>query len=326
MTEKNETFDPNMWASVLHAGLAGSFMRLPHVPPRANDLKAAGAKAVIYGIPWDSTSISRTGANYGPRGIREVSTMLTPYNAVFDFDLAEALHPVDAGDCHTTLANAVKTFDAAEKDITEILDAGALPVVFGGDHSISIPVAGALKKRYEHPGLVLIDMHLDTAEEVGGEKLNHCCPITRAIDAGFDPKKTVLIGMSGWMNPRSERQYCIDHGITVIWLEDVWERGTAAVVEEAVSIAGGGDGIYLTFDIDALDAAYAPGTCAPSPGGMSSREAIELVRGISKSGLVAFDVVEVAPSLDGDTTSSTSLIAGRLALEAMAAHAGMLSK
>lgn len=325
MSEKSETFDPNMWASVLHAGLAGSFMRLPHVPPNADALKKAGAKAAIYGIPWDSTSISRTGANYGPRGIRDVSVMLTPYNAVFDFDLVEALNPVDTGDCQTILANAAKTFAAAEQDLSEIIEAGALPVVFGGDHSISIPLAGALKKHHENPGLVLIDMHLDTAEEVGGEKLNHCCPITRAIDAGFDPKKTVLIGMSGWMNPRSERQYCIDHGITVIWLEELWERGTAAVVEQALKIAGG-DGIYLTFDIDALDAAYAPGTCAPSPGGLTSREAIELVRGISSDGLIAFDVVEVAPSLEGDTTSPTSLIAGRLALEAMGAHAGMLSK
>lgn len=326
MTNQTPPIDPYMWESVLHAGLAGSFMRLPHVLPREEDLKAAGAGAVIYGIPWDSTSISRTGANYGPRGIRDVSTMLTPYNATFNFDLVEALNPVDAGDCQTILANAEKTFAVVEHDITEMLNAGALPVVFGGDHSISIPVARALKKRYENPGLVLIDMHLDTAQDVGGEELNHCCPITRAIDAGFDPKKTVLIGMSGWMNPRSERQYCIDHGITVIWLEDVWERGTAAIVEEALAIAGQGDGIYLTFDIDALDTAYAPGTCAPSPGGMTSREAIELVRGISKSGLVAFDVVEVAPSLDGHTTSPTSLIAGRLALEAMSAHAGMLSK
>lgn len=326
MADQSTPYDPNMWSSVLHAGLAGSFLRLPHVPPRAGDLRSAGAQAAVYGIPWDSTSISRTGANYGPRGIREISTMLTPYNATFDFDLIEALNPVDTGDCNTVLANAAKTFAVAEQDITEILDAGALPVVFGGDHSISIPVARALKKRYSSPGLVLIDMHLDTAEDVGGETLNHCCPIPRAIDAGFDPEKTVLIGMSGWMNPRSELKYCADHGITVIWLEDLWERGAQSVVDEAVSIAGGGDGIYLTFDIDALDAAYAPGTCAPSPGGLTSREAIELVRGISKSGLVCFDVVEVAPSLDGHTTSPTSLIAGRLMLEAMSAHAGMLSK
>lgn len=326
MSEKVATHDPNMWSSVLHAGLAGSFMRLPHVPPNAESLRSFGAKAAIYGIPWDSTSISRTGANYGPRGIREISTMLTSFNATYEFDIIEALNPVDAGDCNTVLANAARTFDVAEEDIGQIIDSGALPVVFGGDHSISIPFARALTKRYSSPGLVLIDMHLDTAEEVGGEELNHCCPIPRAIDAGFDPKKTVLIGMSGWLNPRSELQYCQDHGITVIWLEDLWDRGTRAVVDEAIAIAGGGDGIYLTVDIDALDAAYAPGTCAPSPGGLTSREAIELVRGISASGLVGFDIVEVAPSLDGHTTSPTSLIAGRLALEAMSAHAGMLSK
>lgn len=315
--------DPTMWSSVLHAGLGGSFMRLPYVPPRARDLSAVEAKAVIYGLPWDSTSISRTGANYGPRGIREVSCQFTRHNATYGFDVVEALSPVDAGDCTTVLANAERTFSNAQADIGEILDAGALPVMLGGDHSVTIPAVRAVRERYEDPGFVLVDMHLDTAPDVGGELLNHCCPVTRAVDAGFDPAKMVLIGISGWMNPKVELDYCREQGITVIWLEDVWERGSAGVVEDAVRIAGAGDGLYLSFDVDSLDAAYAPGTCAPSPGGLSSREAIEIVRGVSREGLVGFDVVEAAPSLDGHTTSPTSLIAGRLALEAMASHAGM---
>jgi agmatinase len=323
LTTTPPTVDSTMWSTVLHAGILGTFLRLPFVPPEAEALKNHGARAAIYGIPWDSTSISRSGANYGPRGIREVSCQFTTYNATFDFDLLETLNPVDCGDSNTILANTERTFAMAESDIAGIIAAGALPVTLGGDHSVTIPAVRAVKKAVSDPGLVLIDMHLDTAVEVGGETLNHCCPITRAVDAGFDPEKIILIGISGWMNPKSELEYCRQHGITVVWLEDIWSRGTAAVAEQALEVAGAGDGIYLSFDVDALDAAHAGGTCCPSPGGLSNREAIELVRGVCRDGLVGVDVVETAPGLDGDTTSKTALIAGRVALEAMASHAGM---
>ena len=312
--------DPTMWSSLLHSGLIGSFMRLPHVAPDAEALREADARAAIYGIPFDATNISRTGANYGPRGIREVSCQFLPYNATLDFDLGEALNPVDCGDCDIVLANADKTFARAQADIGAILEAGALPVTLGGDHSITIPAVRAVREKVSDPGLVLIDMHLDTAPDVGGEELNHCCPITRAVDAGFDPAKIALVGISGWMNPRTELAYCHEHGITIIWLEDIWEHGTAWAVDKALQAAGSGNGTYLSFDVDSLDAAHAPGTCCPSPGGLTTREAIELVRGVSRNGLVGVDVVEAAPSLDG--TPTTSLVAGRVALEAMAFHAG----
>jgi guanidinobutyrase len=312
--------DPTMWTSLLHAGLAGSFLRLPHVAPDAEALRAAGARAAIYGIPFDATNISRTGANYGPRGIRDVSVQFLTYNATLDFDVAEALDPVDCGDCDIALGNAEKTFARAQADIGAILDAGALPVTLGGDHSITIPAVRAVRQRVEDPGLILIDTHLDTALDVGGEELNHCCPITRAVDAGFDPAKIALVGISGWMNPRTEIAYCREHGIRVIWLEDIWERGTAWAVERALEVAGDGDGVYLSFDVDSLDSAHAPGTCCPTPGGLTSREAIELVRGVSAPGLIGVDVVEAAPSLDA--SPATALIAGRIALEAMAFHAG----
>jgi agmatinase len=321
--QQNPKPDTTMWTSLLHAGLAGSFLKLPHVAPDAEALGGHGARAAIYGIPWDSTSISRTGANYGPRGIREISGQFLTYNATWDFDLVEALNPVDCGDCDVVLANAEKTFARAETDIAQILNAGALPATLGGDHSVTIPAVRAVAKHASAPGLVLIDTHLDTAEHVGGEELNHCCPITRAIDAGFDPKKTALLAISGWMNPRTEIAYCRDHGITVIWLEEIWEAGVAATVERALEVAGtGGDGIYLSVDVDSLDAAYAPGTCVPTPGGLTSRELLELVRGVSRHGLVGMDVVETAPSLD--SSSATAAIAGRVVMDALAAHAGAL--
>jgi guanidinobutyrase len=312
--------DPTMWSSLLHAGLAGSFQRFPHVAADAEALREAGAGAAVYGIPFDSTNISRTGANYGPRGMREVSVQLLTYNATFDFDVAEALAPVDCGDCAVIPGDPARTFERAQADIGAILSASALPVILGGEHSITIPAVRAIREHASDPGLVLIDMHLDTAQDVGGEPLSHCCPITRAVDAGFDPEKIVLVGISGWMNPRSELDFCRRHGITVIWLEDIWELGTAQVAERARKIAGAGDGVYLSFDVDSLDAAHAPGTCCPSPGGLSSREAIDLVRRVSAGGLLGVDVVEVAPSLDG--TPTTALIGCRVAVEAMAFHAG----
>jgi guanidinobutyrase len=313
--------DPTMWSSLLHAGLAGSFLRLAHVAADEQALREHGAGAAIYGLPFDATNISRTGANYGPRGIREVSCQFLTYNATFDFDLLDALNPVDTGDCDVALANAQRTFERAQADLGEILAAGALPVMFGGDHSVTIPAVRAVRAHVEDPGLVLIDMHLDTAVDVGGEQLNHCCPIARAVDAGFDPEKIVLVGISGWMNPRAEINYCRERGITVIWLEEIWEHGTAWAVERAREVSrAAADGVYLSFDVDALDAAHAVGTCCPTTGGLTSREAIELVRGVSRGGLIGVDVVEASPSLDA--TPATALIAGRIALEAMAFHAG----
>ncbi len=313
--------DPTMWTSLLHAGLAGSFMGLPHLSPREPELRAAGARAAVYGLPFDSTCVGRSGANYGPRGIRAVSYHYLPYCATFDFDLGEALRPCDCGDCDVVPGNAQRTFERAQADIAQILAAGALPVTFGGDHSITIPAVHAVREHAADPGLVLLDTHLDTALDLGGETLNHCCPVARAVDAGFDPAKIVLIGMSGWMNPRSELDYCREHGIAVIWLEEIWERGVAWTVARAREVSrAADDGVYLSFDIDCLDSAHAPGTCTPTPGGLSSREAIELVRGIAHGGLLGVDVVETAPTLEG--TPATALMAGRIAVEAMAFHAG----
>jgi arginase family enzyme len=125
------------------------------------------------------------------------------------------------------------------------------------------------------------------------------------------------------MNPRAELRFCREHGITVIWLEDVWERGVPATLEQALDVAGNGtDGIYLSVDVDSLDAAYAPGTCVPTPGGLTTRELLELVRGVAAHGLVGVDVVETAPSLDA--SSATAAIAGRVIMDALACHAGAL--
>jgi len=313
------SFDETMWSGLLHGGHGGTFMGVPNIELDREVIRASGTKAVVYGFPFDATTISRSGANYGPRAIRETSVQFTNFQATYDFDLFAKLQLADGGDCKVALGNTVKTFERVEADIAEIVAGGAIPVVFGGDHSVSIPVGKAAKRPGTSPGWVQFDTHLDAAPHVGGEELNHCCTITRAVDNGYDPSKIVLVGISGWMNPKTELKYCRDHGIRVIWLEDIWERGAAWVVDQILERVGE-DGFYLTFDVDSLDAAYAPGTCAPTPGGMTMREALEIIRGISPAGLIGVDVAEALPA--HDHSMRTQLIAARVALEALAFHAG----
>ncbi len=320
MSDTTQSPEPTMWTSVLFHGLAGTFLKAPHVPPEAEAIRNSGAGAAIYGIPWDSMAVTRSGASYGPRAIREATSLFLPYNATWDFDVQASLGLVDTGDCMTVPGNPAKTFERAQGEIAQVLSGGAIPVVLGGDHSVTIPAVRAVADVHPGAGLVLLDAHLDTASDVGGEVLSNCCPITRAIDAGFDPRKTVLIGIAGWMNPREELAYCREQGITVLWLEDVWRMGTAAVVERTLEIAGGGDGLYLTVDVDAMDGPFAPGTSTAGPGGLTSRETLEIVRGVAAGGLLGFDVVETAPSLEhGERTAN---MAARIALDGLAAHCG----
>lgn len=321
--ESSGSFDETMWNGLLHGGFGGTFMGVPKVELNREAIAAAGAKAVVYGFPFDATTISRSGANYGPRAIRETSVQYTNFQATYDFDLFKHLPLFDGGDTQVALGNTVKTFERVEADIAEIVAGGAIPVVFGGDHSVSIPVGKAAKKPGTSPGWVQFDTHLDSAPDVGGETLSHCCTITRAVDNGYDPAKMVLVGINGWMNPKTELKYCRDNGIRVIWLEDIWNKGTLWAVEQILERVGE-EGFYLTFDVDALDAAFAPGTCAPTPGGMTIREAFEIIRGISPAGLIGVDIAEPAPSLDH--SMRTQLVAGRLALEALAFHAGCPSE
>ncbi|MEQ8294956.1 MAG: agmatinase [Nitratireductor sp.] len=307
----------NAFAGLLHAGTGGTFMRLPSVRADAEMLRRQGITAAFIGFPWDAMCISRTGTNYGPRALREASDQFGFYNANLDLDLSDHYKFADCGDVAVIPGAAVRTMERAERMVLEVLNGGAMPVTFGGDHSITIACARAFKKRYANPGLILIDSHFDTAVDVGGEELNHACPIARAVDAGFDPAKIVIIGTNGWLNPKAEFDYARQKGITLMPLEMVLDKGPQTVAKEARAIAGTGtDSVYLTFDIDAIDGAYAPGTGVPAAGGLTSREAIALVSELSRGGLGGMDMVEVSPPYDHD--GITSRLAVRIILEALA--------
>jgi agmatinase len=302
----------------LHSGSGGSFMRAQRVEAEIDALRAAGVSAAVLGFPWDAMCISRTGTNHGPYAIREASDQFSFFNANTGVDLQSHYTFADCGDVPVVPGSAVTTMDRAQALLSNILSADAMPITVGGDHSVTIACVRSFAKKYSTPGLILVDSHFDTALDVGGEELSHCCPITRAVDAGFDPKRIVIVGTNGWMNPRSELDYILDNGIKLIPIEEIIEKGATRVGIEAREIASdGADSVYLTFDIDSIDAAYAPGTGVSAPGGMTSREALALVAELGRGGLGGFDLVEVSPPYDHDGV--TSRLAVRLILDIIAA-------
>jgi agmatinase len=312
------TQDTTMWSGNLHVNTPGTFLNCARSLATREALKATGANAVFLGFPWDGTCISRTGTNFGPKGLREASEQFLLYNANTGVDLAETFKLVDCGDVPIVPGNSLSTQAHAERVVEELLLADVLPVIGGGDHSITIGPARAFARRFKRCGMIHFDTHLDTAEDVGGETLNHCCPIARAVDAGFDPKNIVTIGPSGWMNPRSELAYVKSKGINLFTLEQVWEQGAEAVGRKAAQLASAGtEAVYLTVDIDVMDAAYAPGTGVPTTCGMTPREIVKIISCFAGVPLRMIDIAEVSPPWDHP--GITARLGVRILLEALAA-------
>ncbi len=312
--------DSTMWEGSLHANVLGTFLNKPRIAPDIEALREASANVAFLGFPWDGTCISRTGTNFGPKGLREASEQFLTYNANTGVDLTEVLNIVDCGDVAVVPGNSVATQQRAEALIGTLLGADVIPVIGGGDHSITIGPARAFAKKYRNCGMIHFDTHLDTAAEVGGESLSHCCPIARAVDAGFDPRKIVTIGPSGWMNPRSELAYVRDKGINLITLEEVWKRGAEAVGRKAAELASdGADAVYVTVDIDVMDASYAPGTGVPTPGGMTPREIFAIISAFDSVPIRMIDIAEISPPWD--QAGITARLGMRILLELMSAVA-----
>ena len=308
------------WTGVLHAGIA-TFLRAQIVKPEAEALKAAGATHAFYGFPFDYTTIIRPGSSHGPRAVRDASSQFLPYHFDFDLDIYEHIKLVDCGDVAAVPGSAAKTFAAAEKDLDEMYKAGVMPIVVGGEHSTTIPATASLARNVEGPfGFILFDTHIDTAMDMGGEKLTHCAPVTRTVELDqFPAKNTVLVGMHGAANPREERVWVEENGVRMYTMREVTSRGIEAVTREAMEIAWDGmKGVYITIDMDVLDAAYVPGTCAPEPGGMTGRELLQAVAIMGEVGYTAFDVAEVAPQYD--LGGITARMACRVILDLLASR------
>lgn len=305
---------------LLDAGIS-TFMGVDHVDPTADVLSERDIDVGILGIPFDSTCLSRTGANRGPNAIREMSCQTHPYHFEYDVRIDEVHSMVDFGDVQVLPGNAEETIQRGRDVVSRLFGSAITPVVLGGDHSVSIAGMNATGEEFDDPGLIVLDTHLDTAQDVGGERYNHACPVARAIDeGGIDPERICLLGISGTGNPEFERAYAERNGINVFPLDEIIQRGPVPVAREAADIAHDGtDGVYLSVDIDVLDAAYAPGTGVPSPAGMASRELLQILGVVAARGFVAMDIVETSPAWDQSQTTPT--MACRVISDCLAASA-----
>lgn len=280
-----------------------SMLGAPHVPTA--QLRGSGAKAAFLGVPYDgaNAAIERPGSANGPRGLRIASNMCFPWSFEWDVDLFEAYGLVDCGDSPLAIGNVTRTHELVQAEIRAILDAGAIPITIGGDHSLCIPGARALSEFLgpgKRMGYLQIDAHLDAGLDIGGELQTNCNGLVRAAELpNLSVDNMAIVGVRGTINVPDWWTAVRERGIPVYPMHVVRERGVVETVTEALDrVWDGVDGVYVTFDTDSIDAAFAPGTTGPEPGGFTSHEIIQVAKMIGERGLTAVDNVELAPIYD----------------------------
>jgi agmatinase len=273
-----------------------------------------GVDVAIVGAPTDDLVSDRPGARFGPRGIRAASCPSGPHLEA-GVDAFEALRIVDFGDAPVLPADPVATHEAIERTVGEVVAAGAIPVVLGGDHSIAEPDVRACAERHGPVGLVHFDTHTDTGALVFGVEVSHGTPMRRLVEAGqVDPGRYVQIGLRGYWPGEEEFSWQREHGIESVFMHEVREIGIEATVERAVGAVGEGP-VFLSVDIDVLDPAFAPGTGTPEPGGMTTAELMRACRELAaRLELVGAELVEVIPTAVG-SADITALAADRIVRE-----------
>ncbi len=303
MSAKPESYKP-IPGDVLprFAGIA-TFMRLPHLDPAEADEVDIG----LIGVPWDGGTTNRAGARHGPRQIRDLSTMARNMHHATGIQPFELCNCADLGDTPVNPGDIEDTLQRVTGFYTQVVDQGIVPLTAGGDHLITLPIMRALC-RDEPVGMVHFDAHTDTLDRYFGEsKYTHGTPFRRAIEEGLlDPKRTVQIGIRGALYSPGDKDWGLEQGIRVIEIEEYHDLGVEAVVAEARRVVGDGK-TYVSFDVDALDPVYAPGTGTPEIGGITTYDALKMIRGLRGLDLVGGDVVEVSPPFD--PSGNTALVA-----------------
>jgi guanidinopropionase len=267
----------------------------------------------LIGVPFDGGAENRPGQRHGPREIRNMSSLMRGIHHVTRVNPYELCRIADLGD--VPIANPFD-LDASHTEITEfyrkVHAAGATPLSAGGDHSVSLPILRAIAA--DRPvGLVHIDAHTDTCDEELGCRYTHGTPFRRAVEEGLlDPKRTVQIGIRGAQNSEEGWTFSLESGMRVIFIEEFTQLGVQKVIAEARRVAGG-SATYVSFDVDSLDPAFAPGTGTPEIGGLTTIEAQALVRGLRGLDLIGGDVVEVSPPFD--PSGNTALVGATMMYE-----------
>ncbi len=286
-----------------------TFMRLENIQTTED------VDFVIVGVPFDTAVSNRVGARYGPQHIRNASVLLRPYNPEQEINIFEYCSGVDYGDIDIVPGNILRTYDKMVEGLTTIIQKGITPIIIGGDHSISLGNLRAFAKEYGPISLIHFDSHGDTWDSYYGEKYMHGTPFRRAVEEGLlDVSHSIQIGMRGPLYGPDCIEDARDLGFEVIPMSEMRKLGQDQVIERIHQRVGDSERpVFVTFDIDFVDPAYAPGTGTPEVAGPTSFEALEYVRSLKGINIVGFDLVEVLPAYD--PTEITAGLASAVAFE-----------
>jgi len=291
-----------------------TFMRVPHVT------ELAGVDAVVSGIPFDTATSYRSGPRFGPEAIRSASALIRPYNPALGVDVVEALSIVDYGDVPVSPGDTERTYRQIEEALAPLVDAGVCTIALGGDHSITLAELRVLARRHGPLARVQLDAHGDTWDEYFGQRYFHGTTFKRALEEKLiEPAASVQAGLRGSLYAAEDIESARELGFEVIpcdQLRTLGPGGYAGLVTTRV----GSRPVFVSFDVDVLDPAFAPGTGTPEVGGLSTAEALAFLRALRGINLVAADVVEVSPPYDGPG-QQTALAAANVAYELLSLHA-----
>jgi len=292
-----------------------TMMRLPQFA------SAEGLDACFVGVPLDIGTSLRAGARFGPRDIRQNSVLIRPYLMATRARPFDSLQVADIGDVAINTFNLEKSIAIIERAYDEILGHGCVPLTMGGDHTIVLPILRALHRKHGPVGLVHVDAHADVNDEMFGERIAHGTPFRRAVEEGLlDCKRAVQIGLRATGYGPDDFDWTRQQGMRVVQAEECWHRSLVPLMTEVRAQLGKGP-VYLSFDIDGLDPAFAPGTGTPEIGGLTTIQGMEIIRGCTGLDLVGCDLVEVSPPYDPFGT--TSLLAANLLYEMLCALPGV---
>ncbi len=303
-------------------GLA-TFAGLPYLT-ELDQLRSWAPDVAIVGAPWDDSTTNRPGARFGPRALRSQAYGPGTYHLDLGFEIFEELEVVDYGDAYCPHGMTELSHAAIRAKVAEVSSSGIVPIVLGGDHSITYPSASAVAESHGwgKVGLIHFDAHADTALEIDGNLASHGTPMRRLIDSGaILGKNFVQVGLRGYWPPKETFEWMKDQGMRWHLMHELWERGTRSVIDDAVREAQEGcEKLYLSVDIDVLDPGFAPGTGTPEPGGMAPVDLLRAIRYITSSfDVVGMDVVEVSPPYDWAEVTINN--AHRVVLEAISGMA-----
>jgi guanidinobutyrase len=295
-------------------GLA-TMMRLPA------QKTAEGLDACFVGVPFDIGTSNRSGARFGPRQIRAESCLLRPYNMATRAAPFDSLQIADVGDVAINPYNLQDSIHIIESFYDDILAHDCKPLTLGGDHTIALPILRALKKKYGPLGMVHVDAHADINDAMFGEKVAHGTPFRRAVEEDLiDGRRVAQIGLRGTGYTAEDFDWPRSQGFRVVQAEECWYRSLAPLMEEIREQLSEGP-VYITFDIDGIDPAFAPGTGTPEIAGLTVPQAVEIIRGCRGLEVVGGDVVEISPPYD--PSGNTALLGANLLFEMLCVLPGV---